>query len=97
MLLNVFCNISHYQHTHSSAIEHLGCFYVFVITCNVMNIFTNTTVVIISSYSLLLFFESILDSHTQNSYNSLNVHSIQISTSLVSSNGLSKLYRELYL
>lgn len=84
MSLNVFYNISHYQHNHSSAIELLDCFYMFLIIYNVMNIFINTAVLIISSYSLFLFSGNILDSDTQNSYNSGNVHAFQISASLVS-------------
>ena len=42
----------------------------FVIIYNVMNIFINTIILIISSYSLFLFSGNILDSDTQNSYNS---------------------------
>lgn len=84
MSLNIFCNISHYQYNHSSAIELLDCFYMFVIIYNVMNIFINTAILIISSYSLFLFSGNILDSDTQNSYNSGNVHAFQISASLVS-------------
>lgn len=53
-----------------------------------MNIFINTAILIISSYSLFLFSGNILGSDTQNSYNSVNVPSFQISASLVSSNDL---------
>lgn len=81
MSLNIFCNVSYSQHTHFSAIEHLGYFLRLVIIYNVMNIPTNTTVLIMCSYSLFLFSECILDSQAQNSYNSLNVHSIQINGS----------------
>lgn len=64
-------------------------FYMFVIIYNVMNIFINTAILIISSYSLFLFSGNILDSDTQNSYNSVNVHSFQSNASLVRSNDLS--------
>lgn len=89
MSLNIFCNISHYQYNHSSAIELRNCFYMFVIIYNVMSIFIDIAVLIISSYSLFLFSGNILYSDTQNSHNSVNVHSFQISASLVSSNDLS--------